>query len=107
MRVKVLLVFLIIFLLLGGLAYTEHARNEELKDPKFVCEHYLKTYEVENYTLPEFTLELDSVLKSVGVALALPEEFEGLQESLNFFPRVMLLDVALRVEPPKFCPELF
>jgi len=58
-RVKVLLVFLIIFLLLGGLAYTKHARNEELKDPKFVCEHYLKTYEVENYTLLGVYFELD------------------------------------------------
>jgi len=58
--VKALFVFLFVFLLLlGGLAYTKHARNEELKNPKFVYEHYLKTYEAQNYTLLGVYVELD------------------------------------------------
>ncbi len=58
--IKALFVFLFVFLLLlGGLAYTKHARNEELKNPKFVYEHYLKTYEAQNYTLLGVYFELD------------------------------------------------
>ena len=58
--IKALFVFLFIFLLLlGGLAYTKYTRNEELKDPKFVYEHYLKTYEAQNYTLLGVYFELD------------------------------------------------
>ncbi|EEB74360.1 hypothetical protein [Thermococcus sp. AM4] len=58
--VKALFVFLFVFLLLlGGLAYTKHTKNERLKDPKFVYEHYLKTYEAQNYTLLGVYFELD------------------------------------------------
>ncbi|NJF25510.1 hypothetical protein [Thermococcus sp. Bubb.Bath] len=41
----------LIFLLLAGGFYYLYRENEQLKDPGFIYEHYLKTYEGENYSL--------------------------------------------------------
>lgn len=51
MRFITLFSLTLMFLLLSGGIYYLYRENEQLKDPRFIYEHYLKSYEGENYSL--------------------------------------------------------
>ncbi len=51
MKRLTLLSLALLFLLIGGWTYHIYAKNEQLTDPSFVYDHYLKLYEAHHYRL--------------------------------------------------------
>jgi hypothetical protein len=65
MRRLTRLSLILIFLLLAGGFYYIYSENEQLKDPGFIYEHYLKPYEAGNYSLvaAQYTIKPGFILQ--------------------------------------------